>query len=75
MAVSCDPNDLIQAASCNRCISHGDEGPVIIYLLQQIAGNTMTPDQLMQAASCLRCIPAGIQSEIQTYLLCAIVNK
>jgi hypothetical protein len=75
MAVNCsDPNSLMAAAKCMKCIPTGMQPEVIIYLLQQLAGNTMTPNQLMTAAKCMKCIPAGAQPEVQTYLLCAIAN-
>lgn len=70
-----DPNVLMQAADCMKCIPGGMEGPVIIYLLQQIAGNTMTANQLMQEAACLKCIPAGLQLTVQNYLLDQILQS
>ena len=75
MAVSCDPNALIQASACMKCIPTGQQNEVIVYLLNQILGTDLTPQQLMDAAVCYRCIPTGMQPEVQTYLLCAIVNK
>lgn len=69
MAVSTDPNVLLEEAKCNECIPKGEENAVIIYLLQQIAGNTMTPNELMEQAKCLRCIPGGMQQEVIIYLL------
>lgn len=69
MAVSTDPNVLLEEAKCNECIPKGEENAVIIYLLQQIAQNTMSPDELMAEAKCFRCIPAGMQQEVIIYLL------
>jgi hypothetical protein len=74
MPISCDPNDLAQAANCMKCIPTGMQPEVIIYLLQQIAGNTQTTDQLVQSAACFKCIPSGMQADVQTYLLCQIAN-
>jgi len=42
----------------------------MIYLLQQIAGDTSTPSELAEKAACL-CIPDAKQREaVMTYLLC-----
>jgi hypothetical protein len=73
--INCDPNALQQAAACYKCVPAGAQNEVIIYLLQQIAGNTQTPDQLMQSATCLRCVPQGMLQEVMVYLLCQIVNQ
>lgn len=74
MAISCEPNDLLEAAKCFKCIPVGEQMAVQIYLLQQIAENTMTVDELLAAAKCFKCIPQGAQAEIRNYLLCQIVN-
>lgn len=37
MAISCDPNALMQAAACLRCIPQGDRGAVMISLLCQLS--------------------------------------
>ena len=58
-----------------KCIPTGMQNEVIIYLLNQILGTSLTPQQLMDAANCMKCIPTGMQTEVQTYLLCQIVNK
>lgn len=73
--VSCDPNNLVQAAACFKCIPSGAQNEVVIYLLNQILGTGLTPQQLMDASSCYKCIPRGMQAEVQTFLLCQIVNK
>jgi len=75
MAVNCDPNALVQAASCMSCIPSGKQQEVITYLLNQILGTGLTPQQLMDASLCYHCIPAGMQDEVITYLLCQIVNQ
>jgi hypothetical protein len=75
MAIDCDPNALLEASKCMKCIPNGMQPEVIIYLLNQILGTGLTPQQLMDAAKCYRCIPNGMQPEVQTYLLCQIVNK
>lgn len=76
MAISCDdPNALMEAAKClDRCVPPGMHPAIQTYLLQQIAGNTMTIDQLLAEAKCYTCIPAGMQREVQLMLLCEIVN-
>lgn len=75
MPVSCDPNALLQAAACMKCIPTGEQNEVITYLLAVLAGGSLDPNVLMQSASCFRCIPKGMQDEVITFLLCQIVNK
>lgn len=72
MSVDCDPNALMQAAKC-MCIPSGMEGQVMIYLLQQIAGDTSTPKELLEKAKCM-CISEGKTEEVMVYLLCQILN-
>ena len=72
--ISCEPNDLMVAAKCYKCIPGGMQPEVIIYLLNEILGTGLTVAQLMENAKCYKCIPAGMQAEVQTYLLCAIAN-
>ena len=71
-AVNCDPNALLQAAACFKCLPPGAQSEVITYLLAVIAGGSTDPNTLMQEANCMKCIPDGMQAEIQTYLLCQI---
>lgn len=76
MAVSCDANSLLQAASGLQRIPAGMQGPVMIYLLQQISGNTQTPQELADSARCYaNCIPDGMVKFVLAYLLCSAVNK
>lgn len=74
--ISCDVDDLAEAAKCiQQCLAPGMRGPVTIYLLQQIAGNTQTPRELIEASKCFYgCIPKGIQGAVQSYLLCQIAS-
>lgn len=67
----------MEAAKClNSCVPPGMHAAIQTYLLQQIAGNTMTTDELMQAADCFnKCIPKGMQASVQNYLLCQIINS
>lgn len=75
MPISCDPNDLAQAAACfDKCIPPGDQLAVQTYLLAVIAGESIDPNALMQKAACMKCIPKGMQLEVMLYLLCQIVN-
>jgi hypothetical protein len=69
-----DPNTLLAASACLKCISNGVKPDVMIYLLQQLAGNTMTPNQLMAQASCNRCIPDGMKWDVAIYLLTQIAT-
>jgi hypothetical protein len=75
MPVSCLPNDLLDAARCYRCVPVGEQGAVIIYLLNQILGTGLTTQQLMDNSVCFKCIPSGMQADVQTYLLCQIANS
>lgn len=47
---------------------------IMIYLLQQIAGNVETPSQLIQSARGYEKIAAGMHEPIIAYLLCEIAN-
>lgn len=77
--ISCDPNDLMAAAKCFKCIPGGMQNEVIIYLLANIlnaeTGASMEPSYLMEKAKCFKCIPAGMQAEVETYLLCQIAQS
>lgn len=76
MPVSCEPNDLMEAAKCfNSCIPPGMQIAVQTMLLARIAGGSMDPDVLMEQAKCFdKCIPKGFHPAIQDMLLCTIVN-
>lgn len=70
MAVSCVPADLAAAAKCFCIEDKTVQASVMIYLLAQIAGNTMTPAQLVDAAKCY-CIPDSTSRDaVMIYLLC-----
>lgn len=74
MAVSCVPADLAAASKCFCFNDKNVEMGVVIYLLAQIAGNTMTPAQLADVSKCF-CFPdTRTQSAVELYLLCQIVN-
>ena len=78
MPVNCDPNALLEAAKCYKCIPEGMLNPVLIYLLSQslvIEGGTApTIQQLLDGAKCFKCIPNGMQEEVIIYLLCHLAN-
>lgn len=65
------PSELANAARCIECaIPPGMQGAVLIYLFQQIAGNTQTPAELAESAKCIECvIPPGEQAAVMVYLL------
>lgn len=77
MPISCDVDDLAEAAKCfQQCIPKGLSESVKILLLQNIAGNTETPAELMESAKCIhQCVPKGFEGAIIIYLLCAIANQ
>lgn len=72
--VDCDPQALIEAAKCYKCIPNGLELPVIIKLLQDIGGDTRTPQELITASRCYDCIPVGLRELVVILLLCELVN-
>jgi hypothetical protein len=72
--ISCEPNDLIEASKCFKCIPTGTQNEVIIYLLNQMLTTPKTVQELLDGAKCYKCIPQGMQSEVQTYLLCEALN-
>lgn len=73
-----DPNALMQAAACYRCIPGGMQNEVIIYILAQMlnaqTGAAVDPATLMANAACFKCVPMGTQSEVMTYLLAQLAT-
>lgn len=69
-----DPNALLDAANCFRCIPPGEQAAVQTYLLAVIAGGSLDPNELMQQAKCFKCIPTGMLPEVMAMLLCNIAN-
>lgn len=74
MAVSCDPNDLLQASSCVDCIPPGKMQSVIVYLLAVLSGSSTDPNYLMAQARCMDCIPDGYKPAVIIWLLCQIAS-
>ena len=78
MAVNCDPNALLEAAKCFKCIPVGMQNPILIYLLSEslvVEGGTVpTIQQLLDGAKCYKCIPKETQEEVITYLLCQLIT-
>lgn len=72
--INCDPDALLQAAACFKCIPPGAQAEIQTYLLAVIAGGSTDPQELMRQAACFRCIPKGMLPEVQAMLLCNIVN-
>lgn len=72
--VDCDPNALLAASKCFKCIPVGEQGAVMLYLLAIIAGETTDPDLLLAKAKCFKCIPPGMQGPVMNYLLCQIAT-
>jgi hypothetical protein len=76
-AISCDPNALMQAATCyNDCIPPGMQAAVQTYLIAVMNGGTTDPKVLLAEA-----IAAGFDklqgtnAIVDTYLLCSLANK
>lgn len=75
MSVSCEPNDLAEAAKCfSNCMSTETMLAIQTYLLAVIAGGSTDPQVLAQQAAQFQAL-RGRQLEVQSYLLCQIVNK
>lgn len=72
VAITCEPSTLAGSSAC-YCSNERQQLGEIVYLLQQIAGNTMTPTQLAQASACY-CSDRTTQYANITFLLCQIVN-
>ena len=70
MAIDCDPSALAESAKC-FCFPKDVEQAVIIYLLAQIASNTMTPSELAAAAAPYTGMPKNVQEAAIVYLACA----
>lgn len=66
MSVSCDPQDLMTASKCMRCIPPGMRDDVIIYLLCQIA------EAGSASQSCLVCIGAATEPVADATCDCSI---
>ncbi len=78
MAISCDPNDLAQAAAC---FNQGYDVPLlkamrIRLLCAVLNGETMTctPDALAELSVCFLQFP-GMLDAIETYLICQVANN
>lgn len=63
------PSGLSKAAACFQGIPPGDQNAIIILLLAQLAGNTMTPAQLAAAAKCFCFADAKVTAAVQVYLM------
>ena len=68
--ISCDPAALAKASACFNYSDGKVADAVIIYLLAQLAGNTMTPAQLAKAAACYVGQDAKMMDAEKVYLLC-----
>ena len=72
-AINCDPAALEKTSAC-YCFNEPQTRAVLVYLLAQIAGNTMTPAELAKASSCY-CFDQKTGDAVLTYLLCQIANS
>lgn len=75
MAVSCDPNALVDAAKCFSCLPPVTNLEVQTYLLAVLAGVTTDPNALAALANQFKTLSPTTLIEVQTYLLCQLVNK
>jgi hypothetical protein len=70
-AITCDPATVAKASAC-WCTDEATYRASMLFLLRQIAGNTMTPAQLAAAAACYVGIPEDVWRAEVTMLLCSI---
>lgn len=70
MAATCDPGTIADSAKC-YCYDPRTNERVMIYLLLQIAGLSMTPTELQAASKCYCLDPISAQKAM-VYLLCQI---
>ena len=70
--IDCTPEAIARASAC-FCFPEKEANGAIIYLLQQIAGDTSTPEELAEKSKCL-CFPTKTAMAIQAMLLCNLVN-
>ena len=73
MAIDCDPSALAELSAC-YCFPENVERAIIVYLLAQIAGSTLTPAQLAAAAAPYVGMPKNVQEAAMLYLTCQISN-
>ena len=72
MPVSCDPNELLNAARCFlSCLNADERSAIQTYLLAIRAGVDPDPEALANAARCFQsCLNEGQMKAIQVYLSC-----
>lgn len=63
------PKGLAAASACYVCQPENVQRSEIIYLLQQLAGNTMTPSQLAKASSCFCYGDKKVAESVMVYLM------
>jgi hypothetical protein len=68
--MTCTPSAVAYAAAC-YCGPEDSQRAQIIYLLQLLAGNTMTPAQLAAAAAPFLGLPEDLFRAEMLYLTCA----
>lgn len=75
MALNCnDPNAIIEAAKCFKCIPPGMHLAVQTYMLAVALGITTDPNELLRLAAVFKTIPPGMQLPVQNWLLCNLIN-
>lgn len=69
--MDCTPATLTKSAAC-YCFNEQQALNIMVYLLAQKAGSTMTPDELAKAAACY-CYDRKTAESVITYLLCQLL--
>lgn len=77
---TCNPQTILDSASCFACRSAGELEIIKTALLCQILQNlnpvaSCDPNTLLANASCFACLPHGTLQIIQTQLLCDIASN
>jgi len=71
---SCDPQELMDSASCFACLNPADKTTLELALLYAWSGSTSTVQELMSSASCFACLNPVDKSTLEVQLLCEILN-
>lgn len=74
MPIDCNDTAALAASAACYCYPPKVEGAIIILLLKQLAGNTMTRAELVEAALPYLGMPENIKQAATVFLSCAAAN-
>ena len=69
MPIDTTPRGIAAASACFVCQPEDTQRAEMIYLLAQLAGNTMTPAQLAAASKCYCYSDRRVAESVMVYLL------